>query len=241
MYFHDIALVVIAFLSELVGTLSGFGSSTFFVPFALLIERFQFVLVLTAILHCFGNLSRILIFRKNFQWNSFAILIIPSVIFTGIGAILTTQFPTELMQKILGFTLIIISLILFFGRTIVKHLPKWLAIILSLASGFFTGFIGTGGALRGLALTALQLPKNTFVMTSASVDIGGDLLRASIYLKNGYMDWDQWFYLPLLGIAALIGARLGQAIINRLNQEQFEKIVSLFVFMSGFLMILKIK
>lgn len=163
----------------------------------------------------------------------------PAILFTGLGAVLTTQFPTELMQRILGFTLIAISLMFFFGRSVIKLLPRWLAIILSIASGFFTGLIGTGGALRGLALSALHLPKNAFIMTSASVDLGGDLLRAGIYIKNGYMDWGQWFYIPLLGLAAWIGARLGQRIINRLNQEQFEKIVSFFVFLSGCLMILK--
>lgn len=239
MHFHDIFLVIIAFVSELVGTLSGFGSSTFFVPMALLIEGFQFVLVLTAILHCFGNSFRILIFRKYFQWKSFVLLVVPAIIFTGLGAILTTQFSAELMQKTLGFTLMAISLLFFFTNKIISFLPSWLAFLLSIASGFFTGFIGTGGALRGLALTALQLPKNTFIMTSASVDMGGDLLRAFIYLKNGYMDWDQWFYIPHLGIAAFIGAQIGKKVIDRLNQEQFEKTVSLFVFLSGFMMIIK--
>lgn len=239
MHFHDSVLVAIAFISEFLGTLSGFGSSTFFVPLALFIEGFQFVLVLTAILHCFGNSFRILIFRKHFQWQSFALLVVPAIIFTGLGALLTTQFSSELMQKTLGFTLMAVSLLFFFSNKIIAILPKGVAIVLSIASGFFTGFIGTGGALRGLALTALQLPKNTFIMTSASVDMGGDLLRAVIYLKNGYMDWDQWFYIPLLGIAAYLGAQIGKKVIDRFNQEQFEKIVSFFVFISGFIMLVK--
>lgn len=239
MHIHDLVLLVIAFFSELLGTMSGFGSSTFFVPLAVLIESFQFVLALTAILHCFGNSSRIFIFRQYFEWRSFLLLIVPVIVFTGLGAILTTQFPVEHMQKILGIMLIVISLIFFFGKKFMHRLPQWLALVLSILSGFFTGFIGTGGALRGLALAALQLPKNTFVMTSASVDLGGDLLRAGIYLMNGYMDWSQWFYIPLLGVAAYIGARVGKNVIDRLDQQQFEKIVSLFVFLSGCLMILK--
>lgn len=232
-------LVIIALLSEFIGTLSGFGSSTFFVPMALFIESFQFVLVLTAILHCFGNFSRIFLFRKHFDWKSFALLAVPAIFFTGLGAYLTTQLPQELTQKILGIILMLIGATFFFGNAIIKLIPKWFAIFLSVASGFFTGFIGTGGALRGLALTALQLPKNTFIMTSATVDMGGDLLRTLIYLKSGYMEWSQWFYIPLLGIAAIIGARLGQKIIDRLDQTQFEKIVSLFIFLSGSLMLWK--
>lgn len=237
MYWHDLGLIFIAFFSELIGTLSGFGSSTFFVPLALLIENFEFVLVLTAILHCFGNTSRILIFRKHFDWKSFAALAIPAILFTGVGAVLTTQFSTDLMQKVLGVTLIIVSIALFFERIVVNKLPRWVALGLSVASGFFTGFVGTGGALRGLALTALQIPKNAFIMTSASVDVGGDLLRALIYVGNGYMDWRQWFYIPLLGVMAYLGSILGRRITDRLNQKQFDKIVAFFVLLSGCLML----
>lgn len=239
MHLHDIALVLIAFFSELLGTLSGFGSSTFFVPLALWVESFQFVLALTAILHCFGNSWRMLIFRKHFDLKSFALLALPAIVFTGIGAFLTTRLPIAQMQMILGAILIALSLFFIFGKQFSKQLPKWVAIVLSIASGFFTGLVGTGGALRGMALSALQIPKHAFVMTSASVDMGGDLLRAGIYLGNGYMDWSQWFYIPLLGVAAFVGAKIGQRIIDKLSQEQFEKIVAVFVLISGCLMLVK--
>ena len=51
MQWHDIGLGFLAFISETVGTVSGFGSSTFFVPMAVFLESFHMVLALTAILH----------------------------------------------------------------------------------------------------------------------------------------------------------------------------------------------
>lgn len=235
MNLHDLALVFCAFVSEILGTLSGFGSSTFFVPIALQIESFKLVLALTAILHCFGNFFKIFLFRKDFLWAHFYQMAIPSVVMTGIGALMTVTFSTDLMTKILGAFLILFSIYsLFFKKKAL--LPKWLAIFFSALSGFLTGFIGTGGALRGLALSALQLPKNSFVALSSSIDIGGDFLRAFIYLKNGFMDWSQWFYLPLLAIAAFAGAHLGKRILSRINQIQFERIVSVFILFSGIAM-----
>lgn len=239
MYFHDSILTLMAFFSELVGTISGFGSSTFFVPLALLVESFHLVLVLTGILHCFGNSWRIIIFRKHFHLPSFLLLVLPTIAFVGLGAVLTVQFSTVFIQKVLGVVLIFISLFLLFNQKLIKVMPKWLATFLSIMSGFLTGFVGTGGVFRGLALTALKLPKNTFIMTSASVDIGGDLLRTFIYLKNGYMDWDQWFYIPMLGTAAFLGIKVGKRIIDKLNQKQFENMVSIFIFLSGVLMLIK--
>ncbi len=115
----------------------------------------------------------------------------------------------------------------------------WQTWLLCALSGFLTGLVGTGGAIRGLALAALGLNKNIFVMLSSSMDLGGDILRTGIYLKNGYMDWSQWFYLPLLGIAAIAGSWIGQKLLNHVSQAQFEKIVMVFVFLSGCTMLIQ--
>lgn len=239
MHFHDLALFVIAFASEILGTLSGFGSSTFFVPIALLVESFKFVLALTAILHCFGNLFKIVLFRGDFQRAAFIQLVVPSVIFAAIGALLTAQFPVEFMLRSLGVVLMFFSVLSLFAKSRIQFLPKWAATILAAISGFSTGFVGTGGAIRGLALAALQLPKNSFVVISSAIDIGGDLIRTIIYLRNGFMDWGQWFYLPLLAVAAFAGANIGKLILSRINQVHFEKIVAVFIFLSGLMMLIE--
>ena len=50
---------LIAFLSEIVGTIAGFGSSVFFVPLAGFLFGFHEVLALTSILHVFSNTATI--------------------------------------------------------------------------------------------------------------------------------------------------------------------------------------
>ncbi len=239
MHIHDFALILIAFFSELVGTLSGFGSSTFFVPVATMLESFQFALAITAILHCFGNVSRIFIFKDFFQLKVFLRLALPSILLTGVGALLTTQVQVSLLQRSLGVALILVSGALFFGKKLIQRLPSRAALVLSGISGFLTGFIGTGGAIRGMALTALQIEKNAFVSLSASIDLGGDFIRLIIYLWNNFMDWSQWFYIPLLGIAAYLGSRIGKNVLSGLKQEHFERIVALFVLLSGIILVLK--
>jgi uncharacterized membrane protein YfcA len=234
MHFHDIALALVAFGSEILGTLSGFGSSTFFVPTALLLESFKFVLALTAILHCFGNLFRVLIFREKFEKKIFFLLVIPSIAFTGIGALLTAHFSGTWLVRVLGAVLIFFSIITLFKK--IKIQSKSGAVVLSAISGFSTGFVGTGGAIRGVALAALQLPKNSFVFVSSAIDIGGDFLRAFIYIRNGFMDWNQWFYIPFLLVAAFAGAHVGKLLLGKINQTQFEKIVAIFILVSGIMM-----
>lgn len=239
MKLHDFLLLAFSYFSELIGTISGFGSSTFFVPLAIAIESFGFVLALTAILHCFGNISKIVLFKKSLPKNLALQLGFPSVVLAGIGALLSSRFSSDLLLQILGGALVVISALTLLKKKAIRSPTHKFSILLCSVSGFLTGLVGTGGAIRGMALTMLHLEKNTFVALSAAIDLGGDLLRAGIYLYNGNMDWKQWFYIPLLGITAVLGALTGKKVLMRIDQRGFERLVAIFVFVSGLAMIFK--
>jgi uncharacterized membrane protein YfcA len=102
----------------------------------------------------------------------------------------------------------------------------------------FTGLVGTGGALRGLALAALRVPKSTFVALSAAIDLGGDTVRSLIYIKSGLFQWNHWFYIPALMLAALLGSIVGKWALSQISQRLFERLVAVFVFLSGLLFLI---
>lgn len=233
MDWRDLQLTLIAFFSETIGTLSGFGSSTFFVPLAVFLESFQLVLALTAMLHVFGNLSKLFLFRKSSDLVLAMRLALPSVLLTGLGALLSSYLSSSDFTLILGVVLMLMAGALFFSVPKVPALPAGAATIVTAASGFLTGLVGTGGALRGLALISLRLEKNQFVFTSSAIDIGGDFLRLGIYLSEGYMDWSLWRYLIWLGLAAISGAWVGRHLLAKIPQTSFDRLVAGLVFLSG--------
>jgi len=230
MALHDLAFTLLALISEIIGTISGFGSSTFFVPMAVQFESFQLVLALTAMLHVVSNFTKLAIFRGSIPLKKWLPLAVPSVVLCGIGASLTSAVPAPLLQVFLGLVLILISASQFLFK--VKVSSGNGAIYTSL-SGFFTGLVGTGGAIRAAALRSMSLEKNTFVFVSAAIDIGNDVFRTGIYLNKGYMDWSQWHYLPLLAAAGIAGSWIGKQILAKIRQASFERLVTLFIFISG--------
>lgn len=235
---HDFLIVFLGLISEIIGTVSGFGSSTYFVPMASFFEKFTFVITLTAILHSFSNFFKIYLFRQYFKKDLFIKMAIPSVLFCLIGATLTSESRLDLIKLILGLFMMLFSILSYINLSSPKKLGSKTILLLSSVSGFLTGFIGTGGALRGLALSALNISKESFVFLSSSIDVGGDLIRLIVYLKKGYMEWDQWFYIPFLFIAASIGTQLGKKILKRVPQILFEKVVLVLTFGSGSLLVI---
>src|SRR3989344_1837726 len=64
-FMQPILFFAAAFFSELIGTSIGFGSSTVFLPLALLFLDFPSALAITAIFHISGNIGRLTFFQKK--------------------------------------------------------------------------------------------------------------------------------------------------------------------------------
>jgi len=245
MGWNEIQFVILAFISELLGTLSGFGSSTFFMPLAQIFENYHLVLVLTSALHVFGNLNRMIQFASKVELKSILLFVLPSMLFSFLGALLNPYVPLSILEKILAVFLLAISVYQLFFKSGTRSkaepsaAPIALPIFLIALSGFLTGLIGTGGAIRGAALMSLGLPQNLFIHLSSLIDIAGDVLRLGAYLYNGYMDWSHWFYLPLLALAAFTGTWIAKKILARIPKERFYKIVSFFILISSIVLFFK--
>ena len=99
-----------AFLAEVVGSVAGFGSSTIFLPLALLFVDFKTALVLVAVFHFFGNIGRMGFFRQGLDRKILVRFGVPSVFFTLVGAQLVSIVSQDLLKSVLGIFLIGYSL-----------------------------------------------------------------------------------------------------------------------------------
>lgn len=224
---------MLALISEIVGTVAGFGSSVFFVPLAAFFFDFHQVLALTSILHVFSNTAKLVFFGRHVRLRLLLLLGIPSVIAVIIGALLSTRVRLRFDELILGAFLIAFS-VFFYLRPLVRLKPtRTNAIAAGGIAGFVAGIIGTGGAIRGLALAAFDLEKNVFVATSAAIDSGVDFSRMLIYLRAGYLAANSWIYVLGLFAIAFVGSYAGKIILARIDQTHFRKIVLAFVFLIG--------
>jgi len=100
-------------------------------------------------------------------------------------------------------------------------------------SGFTAGFLGTGGAIRGITMAAFNLEKSIFVATSATIDFGIDLTRSFVYFFNGYITKEILIYIPFLFVIGFVGTWIGQKILNKIPQDKFKKLSLVFILLIG--------
>ena len=215
----------LAFVAEILGTVSGFGSSILFVPVASIFFDFKTVLAITAVFHVFSNLSKIALFRKGIDKEIVLKLGIPAVIFVLLGAWLTNYVGTDKMELFmnLAFVILAIYLIIKFNKPIKRTNTN--LYIGGILSGFLAGLIGTGGAIRGITLAAFHLPMEVFIATSAIIDLGVDTSRAAIYLGNGYFEKEYLILIPFLIVISILGSYVGKLVLKKTSEIVFRYLV----------------
>ena len=214
-----------ALIAEIIGTMAGFGSSTIFLPLALLFVDFKTAIVLVAIFHLFGNLSRIIFFREGFDKRIILQFGVPSVLLSLLGAFLIGVLPQPLLKLILGIFLITTS-----SSFLIKprlKLPANTSTFVAGGSttGFITALVGTGGALRATLLQGFNIEKVKYIATAASIALATDVTRIPVYLYQGFLTEQYYLYLPILFGIALTGSFIGKKILRRIDQEKFRKMV----------------
>jgi uncharacterized protein len=216
---------ILALIAEVLGTLSGFGSSVLFVPIAAYFFDFHSVLGITAMFHIFSNLSKIFFFRKGIDWKIVLWIGIPAMVFVSLGALLSNLIDVTYLESTLSVFLICFS-ILFLIFQNVKLNPNPLNMSLGGGiSGFLAGLVGTGGAIRGMLLAAFSMQKEVFIATSAFVDFGVDLSRGVVYILNGFVKLE---HLPIvfgLLLVSVAGTYIGKLILVKLSEKTFRYIV----------------
>ncbi|HNI44460.1 MAG TPA: sulfite exporter TauE/SafE family protein [Chitinophagales bacterium] len=231
--------IILALFSEIIGTVSGFGSSILFVPVASMFFDFKTVLGITAVFHVFSNLSKIALFRKGVNKNIALKLGIPAVIFVIIGAWFTTFLPTQKMELLMNILLVALSIYLLinFNKTVQQtNTNLYLG---GIVSGFLAGLVGTGGAIRGITLAAFQLSKDIFIATSALIDLGVDTSRAIVYVSNGYFRKEYLILMPFLIIISILGSYIGKIILKYTSETTFRYIVLTIIILTSIFQTLK--
>lgn len=225
--------VILSILSEILGTVGGFGSSVYFVPIANFFLDFQSVLGVTALFHLSSNVTKIAFFKKGLDKKVVLALGIPAIIFVSIGAYYSKYLDPKILTYVLSFFLIGLSLLFLVFKELKVQPNTKNAILGGSLSGLSAGVLGTGGAIRGITMAAFKMDKNKFIATSAVIDLGVDFSRTIVYYFNGYIHQHDLYLIPILIVVSILGTWIGKQILNKISQEQFRRFVLFLILAIG--------
>lgn len=217
------------------GTVSGFGISTLMVPVMLLFLPYAETLLFVGVVHWFGDVSKLFLFKKGLNWKILLAFGIPGIIAAYIGATLTFQISTVILSRVVGIFLIAYVLFLTI-RPKFKIRPNITsALIGGGASGLLGGLTGVGGgAIRAVVLTAFSLQKEVYVFTTGMVGATVDASRIAGYFVGGTrINSVLLTGIPFFILMSFIGVKIGKIMVDKIPQEKFRYVVAFFLLLIG--------
>ncbi|UCF05306.1 MAG: sulfite exporter TauE/SafE family protein [bacterium] len=232
-------LVLLTFIASGIGTLTGFGTSTVMVPVLLSFLPLPQTLLLVGIIHWFGDIWKMALFRQGIRWKLILGFGIAGMITTFVGARIVTLKYDPLFTRILGGFLVGYVVFLYFKPAFKIRSSNSAAVTGGGLSGFFAGIFGIGGAIRSAFLSAFDLPKAVYIATTGAIAFIIDSTRLVTYFTSGVrlpreLTWGLMLFVPV----SFLGARTAKHVVNRIPQDRFRIVVAIFLLLVGLKLLL---
>jgi uncharacterized membrane protein YfcA len=227
-----IFLSILTFIASAIGTTTGFGISTVMIPVVLLFYPLSQTLLFVGIIHCVGNIWKVLLFKHGIHWKLILSFGIPGIAASVLGASLVFAVPAALLSRILAAFIIIYVIYLFVNPSFKVRSSSLSAMCGGAGSGFLAGVFGMGGAIRSLFLSAFDLPKPVYIATGGAIAFIIDTTRLATYLSQGVkleklLLWGMLIFIP----ASFAGAKTAKLVVDRIPQRYFRTVVAAFLFL----------
>ncbi len=184
-------------------------------------------LLFVAIIHLFGDVWKVIFFKKGLNWKLILFFGIPGILFSYLGATLSVGSPEALLKRFLGGFIVLYVFYLFRKQSWKIPASDRTSIIGGSLSGYFAGIFGVGGAVRGAFLSAFNLPKEMYIFTSGMIALFIDVTRITTYLTDGTrLPGNLALLLLILIPLSFLGAFIAKKIVDRVPQNYFRMVIA---------------
>jgi uncharacterized membrane protein YfcA len=226
-------LLLVALASVLAGvtaSIAGFGIGSLLTPLFALRLGTPTAIAAVMVPHAAATVLRAWRLRRAVDWPLFYRFGIASALGGLAGALLFTRLGGPTLTRVLGALLVLTALSGLTGWASRVHLPRWGAMLLGAASGFFGGVAGNQGGIRAGALLGVGLGPAAFVATSTMSGVIVDVARAPVYLHlRGDAVLAAWPVVSVATLGALVGTLAGERALFGLSPERFRVVVAALV------------
>jgi len=189
---------------------------------------------LVAIIHWFGDVWKITLFRKGYNFRLVVLFGLIGLVTSYLGAFISLGANEQIFLRLLGIFLAGYALFLLTRSNFKVPPGNSTAFIGGALSGFFAGMFGIGGAIRSMFLSAFDLSKAVYIATAGAIGIMVDSTRIITYAISGTtLPEELWYGLLLFIPVSFMGAQTAKKIVDRIPQDKFRRVVSAFLLILG--------
>lgn len=195
---------------------AGLGGSLILVPALSLLLGVKQGVALSALMLAANNVFKVALYRRTIPWRAATGVLLATIA----GALLGARLLIVLPETVVAIAVMLgVATALWFELRRLELTSRVASPVLAFFSGATSGFSGTSGPLKGVAIRNLGLDRMHFVGAASIVSLGGDLTKTAIFASSGLLDRQALTIaaaaVPIMFLASFTGrhlnARVGES------------------------------
>jgi len=207
-----LTLIAVA-VSFTVSASAGLGGSLILVPTLALVLGTKEGVAMAALLLAANNVVKVIAYRHTLPFRKGLAVIVLVALGAALGAGLLVTAPERLVTVavIASFVVALAA-----ERLDLSRLRRAGGPVLAFGSGATSGFSGTSGPLKGMAIRQLEVDRAHFVGAASLASLVGDAAKTAVFTQAQLVGGESFLIVlaavPLMLIATLTGRRINRAI-----------------------------
>lgn len=228
---------IIVFIGYFIKSLTGFAGALFSIPLLVLFFDIKMVILIISLLDMLSGLILIPTIKKIDKKELFFILV-GGFLGTILGVYLLKSLASDSLKLIFAILIILFSLRMIFKKYFsFKKLKSYFGFLFGGLGGITGGMFGTNGPPIVLYLGNQIRNKHILRGTLIVVLLISAIFRNGLYFFTNTFNNNIYiivlFAIPILVISTILGSRVYQ----KINQELYQKIISIILLINGIILI----
>lgn len=215
-------VLVAAAVAFALSAAAGLGGSLILVPaMSLLLGPREGIMLASALL-ALNNVAKVIAYRGSIPWRASIGVLLMTMLGAGVGASVLVRLPADWIHAVIVAGA---GLTLWFERRPIEGARAVAPPVLALAAGATSGFSGTSGPLKGLAIRNLGLDRMQFVGAGSIVSLAGDGAKLAVFWRAALLSESMGVVvaaaLPLVPLMVWLGRSINRQLGERLFAPLF--------------------
>ncbi|HLJ72992.1 MAG TPA: sulfite exporter TauE/SafE family protein [Thermoanaerobaculia bacterium] len=231
-------VAIVAFIAGAIASVAGFGIGSILTPLLGLRIGVKLAVAAVSIAHVTGTAVRFWTLRDRVDRQVLKTFGLMSAAGGLLGALLHNVASSPALRIIFAAILIFAGIMGVTGWSDRLRFGRAGASVAGGLSGFLGGLIGNQGGIRAAAMLAFDVPKEAFVATATAIALIVDGVRMPVYaISEGRALVAVWPLIAIATAGVVAGTLLGRAILGRIPEKPFRRIVAALILILGVAML----
>lgn len=232
-----IVIAIIGIVAGMISGIVGTGSSIILLPILSFAFGPKAAIPIMAIASVMGNISRVIMWRKDVQIKAFLLYSIPAIPFAVLGANTLWVIPANLSNICIGLFFLLLIPIRHWAKNKQLKLSGLQLIFAGGIVGYLTGIVFSTGPLTVPIFAGFGLTKGALLSTEAASSFVVYLAKAFTFGTIGAIPWSVLFNGVVIGSTMIVGLYIGKKFVLQMSDRIFNGLIDGMMLIAGFSML----